>query len=90
MSEVYETTKWLKFVIRERKPKTVVVEVINKSDQHLGWIRWYGPWRQYVYEPTRDAPTTFNNTCLLGIVEVLTRLNDVQKQRLIKQNGVPL
>ena len=85
MDGIYHTTKWLKFVIREsytdtstnaeRKSKTVVIEVINTSDQHLGWIRWFGTWRQYVFDPTLDAPTTFNNGCLQGVVDMLTHLN---------------
>ena len=37
MNEVYHTTKWLKFIIREKKPKTVAIEVLNTSDFHLGY-----------------------------------------------------
>ena len=81
MNEVYHTTKWLKFVIRERKPKTLSIEVINTSDQHLGWIRWYGPWRQYVFEPLIGISTTFNNSCLEGIVNVLTQLNEEHRAK---------
>ena len=45
-AEIFYTTKWLKFEVVGRSQKTVKVEVINTSDEHLGLIQWYGPWRQ--------------------------------------------
>jgi len=69
----YKNTKWLIFTIVERKPKTVVMQVNNKQKIDLGIIKWYGPWRQYIWIPV--ANTQFNNGCLQDITEVLTELN---------------
>ena len=81
---LYAETKWLRFWIdwtEAEKSKTVVIDIRNKSDQCLGSIRWYGPWRQYVFDTNEDATPTFNNHCLQSIVDVLTHLNDEHKRR---------
>ena len=77
---LYRKTKWLRFFIVGRKPKTVCLEVRNTSKQILGTIAWYGPWRQYCFTPTlTETEIIFNNGCLKDIVDVLTHLNDEQK-----------
>ena len=75
--ELYRETKWLRFILADRKPKTVMIHVYNTSDQFLGMIGWYGAWRQYTYQPAPD--TTFNNGCLQDIADVLTSLNEEHK-----------
>ena len=86
---LYRETKWLRFVITERKPKTVVVRVENTSGQFLGDIRWYGSWRQYTFNVfPQDERLTFNNGCLQDIADVLTRLNREHKEGLVKADGV--
>lgn len=63
--------KYMYFELRERekgerKRKTQVWDVINKaSEEPLGRISWYGPWRQYVFMP--EPLTTFNDGCLNSI-----------------------
>lgn len=74
--KLYKETKWLRFYVVERKPKTVVIDVVNRSHQKLGQIRWYGAWRQYTYQPFPNPNITLNNTCLSDIVDVLTDLNN--------------
>ena len=70
---LYRETKWLRFIIADRKPKTVVMHVMNTSHRFLGERRWYGPWRQYTFNSVGGI--TFNNGCLQDIVDVLSSLN---------------
>lgn len=74
---LYKKTKWLEFHIVDRKTKTVVIHVHNTSNQYLGVITWYCPWRQYTYQP--NPAIIFNNGCLQDIADVLTSLNDAHK-----------
>ena len=77
---LFRKTKWLRFMIVEKKPKTVVIRVYNK-DQHLpGQIRWHGPWRQYIWDAS-DVDAIFNNGCLQDIADVLSSLNKEQRSR---------
>ena len=76
---MYRKTKWLRFFIVDRKPKTIVIDVFNTNDQFLGKIGWYGAWRQYVYES--EDGIIYNNGCLQDIADVCTSLNDEHKQK---------
>lgn len=78
---LYRETKWLKFYIVDKKPKTLVLHVSNTRDQFLGSITWYGQWRQYCYNSVPEAQLTFNNGCLQDIADVLTSLNDEHKAK---------
>jgi hypothetical protein len=42
----------------------------KKSGGTLGYIEWYGPWRQYCFFPEGD--TVFNRTCLDEINAVIS------------------
>ena len=47
---------------------TMVWEVVPKSEGFgLGGIRWYGPWRKYVFNPVGDA--VFCAACLRDIAD---------------------
>ena len=70
-AETFATTKWLRFLVQERNQKTVKIEVQNTSHQHLGWIKWYGPWSQYAFKPTQEDELIFNDGCIQGIADVL-------------------
>ena len=72
---LYRETKWLRFYIVERKPKTVVMHVRNTSNQFLGSISWRGGWRQYTFNTDSGSALTFNDQCLKDIADVLTSLN---------------
>lgn len=52
---------------------TYVYSVSNKTETVLGWIRWHGPWRKYVYK-TLAVETIFDSKCLLEIYEFLNAL----------------
>lgn len=43
--------KFIKIFELEKKGKTNIYEVRSSiDDEYLGEIRWYTPWRQYVFE----------------------------------------
>ncbi len=70
-------TKYMTFRLMEQKAKTVVLEVVNNTgDYSLGFIEWYGPWRQYVFQPASN--TEFNAGCLSTITAVLNQLKQEQ------------
>ena len=72
--------KWIEFEIIERKPKTVVIQVISKDDGYtLGLISWYPSWRCYSFSPNNS--TIFEKTCLNNIATFLDILNKNQKDK---------
>ena len=79
IGEIYRTTKWLTFTVVDKKPKTVVMSVVNTKNQRLGTIRWQGTWRQYIYDENSRA--MYNDQCLMDISLVLTDLNSTQKKQ---------
>ena len=79
IGEIYRTTKWLTFRVVDKKPKTVVMSVVNTKHQELGIIRWQGTWRQYIYDENSGA--MYNDQCLMDISLVLTDLNSAQKKQ---------
>ena len=85
--EFYKETKWLRFYIVDMKPKTLVLHVLNTSDQFLGKIAWFGSWRQYVYES--EDGIIYNDQCLRDIADVCTNLNDEHKKRKSKDDRSP-
>lgn len=56
------------------KTKVWTVESKNQGSV-LGLVRWFGRWRQYVFEPSTG--TLFNNGCLSDIE---TFLDDAQSE----------
>ena len=79
---LYKETKWLRFTIANKKPKTLVLHVHNTSQQFLGEIAWYGAWRQYVF--MSEDGIIYNNGCLQDIAGVLTNLNNEHRKRQAK------
>lgn len=60
---------------------TRIVEVIAvRSGDLLGTIKWYGPWRQYVFAP--EPSCVFNLGCLITITHNVRVMNDIKKGRL--------
>lgn len=73
---------YVDFELVERKPKTNVYNVFSKNHGDLlGRIFWYGPWRQYVFEPLDG--TLWSRGCLGEIKQFLTEL---MEERNAKQN----
>lgn len=80
-------TKYLLFEYKKPKGrKTKVVHIINKhSQEQIATIEWYGAWRQYVFMPSLEYDTVWNNTCLTDIISVI---NDLMKERInLKPQG---
>jgi hypothetical protein len=88
--------KWLEFKEIQKKPKTSVFEVINKETQEaIGIIKFYPPFRKYSYFPYLD--TVYEETCQRDIADELGRLEAERKEnaRLLKEplfqeEGAPL
>lgn len=60
---------------------TRLVEVIAvRSGDLLGTIKWYGPWRQYVFAPEPEC--VFNVGCMATIQRNVQVMNDIRKGRL--------
>ena len=55
------------------QPKTRRWVIRDRHDGVLGWVKWFGRWRQYCFYPTTD--TVFNNGCLRNIIEFLEHAN---------------
>lgn len=65
-------TKHMTFVKVKDTGKTGVWEIRNtKSSAVLGYIRWWSPWRKYVF--TAEAGCVFDAGCLGDIREFLTK-----------------
>ena len=75
--ELHKETKWLRFIIVGRKPKTLVINVYNKNEQSLGEIAWCPALRQYTF--MSEDGTLYNDGCLDDIKGVLTDLNKAHK-----------
>lgn len=78
------TNPYLTFQLRDLTPrKTQVLEVIAVRDGTLlGTIRWWGPWRQYVFAPEPEC--VFNASCLETIkknVSILTTGHRLERSR---------
>jgi hypothetical protein len=58
---------------------TVIIHILNRRhDDLLGTIRWYGPWRQYVFEP---MSAVFSAGCLEEIQGAVREANAKQRER---------
>lgn len=59
--------------------KTKVYAVINKdTNQVIGSIAWYGPFRQYSYFPCNN--TVYERTCLRDITAFIEKLMAERKK----------
>jgi len=65
--------KYIYFIWLKNKPKTSVWHCRNQgSNDLLGEVKWYGPWRQYCFFP--EMATVFNNTCLDDVNHFMSQL----------------
>ena len=66
--------KYIKIAEVPHTGKTKGFNVINKSGNYgIGYIEWYGAWRQYCFMPEDNM--IFNSTCLELITEFLKDIN---------------
>ena len=72
-------SKYLRFVLIGDTGKTQVYNVLSVTQGSiLGRLLWYGPWRQYVFEPQPD--TVWNKDCLREVAEYLDNLMAARRQ----------
>jgi len=75
--------KYICFLKIAEKPKTTVWSCRNKkSNEELGQVKWYGPWRQYCFFPSTELATVFNAHCLDDIIVFINSLP--RKTRRVK------
>lgn len=71
-------SKYLRFNLIRDTGKTQLYEVVSAHrGTVLGRISWYGPWRQYIFEPELD--TIWNKECLQDLVGELDRLMEARR-----------
>lgn len=78
----FAANPWLTFQAKKPQERlTFIVEVIAVRDGTLlGLIRWYGPWRQYVFAP--EAGCVFSVGCMKTIERNVHVMNEIRKGRL--------
>ena len=80
-------TKYLQFIVKEQKPKTKVIAVVNKTHaEEIGIIKWFPRWRQYCFFPYDR--TIWNKKCLDDINDMITELTPVRPKPKQKVVGV--
>lgn len=57
--------------------KTNLWRVQTNDGGVLGSVEWYGPWRQYTFNPMPG--TTFNSTCLMDLAMFLGEKNKAHR-----------
>jgi len=70
--------KWIDIVEQKSTGKTRVFTVVSKEEDMLGWIKWFGRWRKYVFFPEKD--TVYECDCLEDIASFLKELMDDRKK----------
>jgi len=85
--EILKETKYLQFIVKEHKPKTMVIAVVNKTHQEeIGVLCWYAQWRQYCFFPHHN--TIWNKNCLNDVNEMITELTPVRPKPRQKVVGI--
>jgi len=73
-------TEYITFVELPPKPKAKMFDVMNmKSDDWLGVVRWYAPWRKYCFFPADDI--VFCADCLRDIQDFINKLMDERRKK---------
>jgi hypothetical protein len=74
--------KWIEFIELEElhtKKKTKTYKVVNKDNgSFLGFVRWFGSFRQYSFFPSEGC--VFEKTCLRDIADFMQKLMDERKK----------
>jgi len=77
---VIKETQYLFFEEHPTKTKTKYITVVNRnSEDIIGEIKWYAPWRQYCFFPEFD--TVWNMTCMDDVKEVIQKLMKDRKTK---------
>lgn len=67
--------------VPDDKKKTMMIDVLSRRHgDKLGTIKWYGPWRQYVFTP--EPGTLYSAGCLADIeTSIVELMNDRKTSR---------
>ena len=77
LNEHSKESKYLDFLILAEKPKTYIIGITTKYGDLLGRLKWYGPWRQYIFESNPEC--IFNAGCLTDVIKLTEVVNKLQK-----------
>jgi hypothetical protein len=58
--------------------KTDAWQVFSDAGAVIGWVKWWGPWRQYTFQP--EPRTVFHAGCLSDLAAFLTRENEARRE----------
>jgi len=71
--------RWIRFEHVKSYEKTSVWNVVAKDGGViLGSVFWYCPWRRYVFGPTADCDTVYEQRCLRDIADFVDSESRVQ------------
>ncbi len=75
-------SEFIEFILIETKPKTEVYAIKKQmrkpfAGNILGYIKWYGPWRQYCLFPLENI--IFNMDCMRYIIDFINELMEARK-----------
>lgn len=77
MFKPFDIGKYMEGIVADVKPKTVLMKISNKkSGELLGWVEWYGPWRQYCF--VRDE-LVFSPSCLRNLADFIENQTKAHK-----------
>ena len=72
--------EYIHIMLIERGDKTNKYSIRNnKTEECLGFLKWYAPWKQYCFYP--EEGTIWNSSCLDDIGKVVRFLNNAHKSR---------
>ena len=82
--------KHIKFIdISNKFPKRVTqtFDIVNHSNDKLGKVEWYSPWRQYVFSPNShiaiSAVYSDNVFAISCLADIITFIEQLKEQRRI-------
>lgn len=76
---------YIKFVKlkRPKDRKTDIYEIITMDKDHLGYIKFDGAWRQYIYEPC--IGTKWSSGCMDQVSAFLKEQNNKWRKKIAKK-----
>ena len=73
MKTKYKHIYFEKLVTTADSPKPIWLCCNNTTDEQLGQLEWYAPWRQYVFAAGSEI-IVFSKSCLLDICHFIDHL----------------
>lgn len=86
--------QYLTFILADKKPKTNVYHIISENSvplplsgvipryEVLGVIKWYGPWRRYIFEAYEGVVWSWG--CLEQIQDFIKKLMEERRDKFTK------